>query len=87
MGMTDTEGPFFAGGGCEDCRGAGYRGRVGIFELLVIDEPLRELILERKSSAELNATAKIYTMQQDAIDKARAGITSIEEILRVCSGD
>jgi type II secretory ATPase GspE/PulE/Tfp pilus assembly ATPase PilB-like protein len=87
MGMHDAEGPFFAGGGCEDCRRTGYRGRVGIFELLVIDGTLRELILQRKSSAELKEAARIFTMQQDALNKAGAGITSIEEILRVCSGD
>jgi type IV pilus assembly protein PilB len=87
MGMRGVEGPFFAGAGCEDCRGTGYRGRVGIFELLVVDTPLRELILQRKSSAELNEAAQVYTMQQDAMDKARARVTSIEEILRVCSGD
>lgn len=87
MGIKDAGGPFYAGSGCEDCRGTGYRGRVGIFELLVIEASLRELILQRRSSAELKDAAKILTMQQDAVDKARAGITSIDEILRVCSGD
>src|SRR5688572_26455839 len=43
-------GPYFHGGGCEDCRGTGYRGRVGVFELLPITSELRELILQRRSS-------------------------------------
>jgi type II secretory ATPase GspE/PulE/Tfp pilus assembly ATPase PilB-like protein len=50
---------------------------------------LRELILQRKSSAELKAIAQkhMLTMQQDGLQKAAAGITSLDEIIRVCSGD
>ncbi|MGZ8938672.1 MAG: GspE/PulE family protein [Limisphaerales bacterium] len=84
-----TEGPFFIGAGCEECRGTGYRGRVGIFELLAITPELREMILQRKSSGQIKASAEstILTMQQDAMHKARTGMTSVQEILRVCSGD
>jgi type II secretory ATPase GspE/PulE/Tfp pilus assembly ATPase PilB-like protein len=84
-----TEGPFFLGAGCEECRGTGYKGRVGIFELLPVTADLRELILQRKSSGQIKvaAQATILTMQQDAMQKARSGMTSVEEILRVCSGD
>ena len=86
---TEIKGPFYRGGGCEECRGIGYKGRVGIFELLAITPDLRELILQRRSSAQIRGAAQqsMLTMQQDALQKARAGITSIEEILRVCSGD
>lgn len=85
----ETNGPYFQGAGCDDCRGTGYKGRVGIFELLPITPDLRELILQRKSSGQINAAARetILTMQQDALHKARTGVTSVEEILRVCSGD
>jgi type II secretory ATPase GspE/PulE/Tfp pilus assembly ATPase PilB-like protein len=85
----DVSGPFFQGAGCEECRGTGYKGRVGIFELLPITPDLRELILQRKSSGQIKAAAHqtILTMQQDALSKARNGMTSVEEILRVCSGD
>jgi len=84
-----TEGPFFRAGGCEECRGIGYRGRVGIFELLPITPDLRDIILQRSASGQIKAAAEksILTMQQDALQKARAGLTSVEEILRVCSGD
>lgn len=83
------EGPFFRGAGCEECRNTGYRGRIGIFELLALTGHLRELILQRRSNAELKATARktMITMHQDALQKAAAGVTTLEEILRVSSGD
>ena len=83
------EGVFYQGAGCEECRATGYRGRIGIFELLAIGPELRELILQKRSNAELKSTAQktMMTMHQDALQKAAAGITSLEEILRVSSGD
>src|SRR5882762_10424825 len=89
LGARDIKGRFYRGAGCEECRGTGYRGRVGIFELLVIDSELRELILQRRSSDEIKAAAvkTMLTMQQDALRKAAEGTTSLEEIVRVCSGE
>ena len=83
------EGVFFTGKGCEECRGTGYRGRVGIFELLPVSPELRELILQKRSSAEIKGVAQstMITMHQDALLKAAAGVTTLEEILRVSSGD
>jgi type II secretory ATPase GspE/PulE/Tfp pilus assembly ATPase PilB-like protein len=83
------DGTYFRGNGCEACRGTGYRGRIGIFELLPISPELRELILQKRSNVELRAKASktMLTMHQDALQKAAAGITSLEEILRVSSGD
>jgi len=83
------EGVFFRGRGCEECRETGYRGRIGIFELLAITPELRELILQRKSTAELKSTAQksMITRHQDALRKAADGMTSLEEIIRVSSGD
>ena len=80
---------LFQGTGCEECRGTGYRGRVGIFELLAINNELRDLILQKRSNAELKAAAQrtMVTMHQDALEKAAAGLTTLEEILRVSSGD
>ena len=77
------------GAGCEECRTTGYRGRVGIFELLPLNAELRELVLQRRSSAELKASARksMVTMFQDALEKARAGLTTADEVLRVVSGD
>jgi type IV pilus assembly protein PilB len=89
LGGGRINGKFYRGGGCEECRGTGYLGRIGIFELLPISSELRELILQKRSNAELKATAQktMTTMHQDALQKAAAGITSLEEILRVSSGD
>ena len=83
------DGVFFTGKGCEECRNTGYRGRIGIFELLALTPELKEMILQKRSNAELKSTAQksMVTMHQDALQKAAAGITSLEEILRVSSGD
>ena len=89
LSSRPVEGVFYHGKGCADCRGTGYRGRIGIFELLAINPELQELILQRRSSAELKAAARktMITMHQDALQKAAAGVTTLEEIVRVSSGD
>ena len=89
LGAGQMEGRFCRGHGCEQCRDTGYRGRIGIFELLPITPELRELILQKRSSAELKAAVQttMISLQQDALRKAAAGITSLEEVLRVASGD
>ena len=89
MGASRVEGTFYHGNGCEECRGTGYKGRIGIFELLAIGPELRELILQKRSNAELKTVAQrtMITMHEDAMLKASQGITSLEEILRVSSGD
>ncbi|HEX4120401.1 MAG TPA: GspE/PulE family protein [Verrucomicrobiae bacterium] len=83
------KGKFYRGRGCEECRETGYRGRVGIFELLALGGQLQELILRKCSNAELKAVARktMTTMHQDALQKASAGLTTLEEIIRVSSGD
>jgi type IV pilus assembly protein PilB len=89
LGNRKIEGVVYRGTGCEECRGTGYRGRVGIFELLPVTTEMRELILQKRSNAELKGLAQktMMTMHQDALQKAAAGITTLEEILRVSSGD
>jgi type II secretory ATPase GspE/PulE/Tfp pilus assembly ATPase PilB-like protein len=89
LGGRPVEGTFYQGAGCDECRGTGYRGRIGIFELLAINNELRDLILQKRSNAELKFMAQktMITMHQDALQKAADGVTSLEEILRVSSGD
>jgi len=89
LGGRKMSGTFYRGKGCAECRDTGYRGRIGIFELLAITAELRELILQRRSNAELKSVAQrtMITMHQDALQKAAAGLTTLEEILRVSSGD
>lgn len=78
--------PFQRGAGCAGCRHTGFRGRTGIFELLVLEEPLRQLIVDGRSVAELRERARALGMQslrEDGWLKVRAGITTVEEVLRV----
>jgi general secretion pathway protein E len=75
-----------AGAGCSVCRRTGYRGRVGLFELLVVDDALRRRIESRASSADIKAAAVaagMSTLRQDGIAKILAGSTTIEEVVRV----
>jgi general secretion pathway protein E len=72
--------------GCERCGGTGYRGRLGVFELLELSNELRELIGERTDGHKIDETAirsGMTTMLDDGIAKSRAGLTSPSEILRV----
>jgi general secretion pathway protein E len=77
---------FVRGAGCAACRGTGYRGRTGIFELLVLDDPLREAIARRAPRAELRALARqsgMRPMRAHAWQRVREGATTVEEVLRV----
>jgi type IV pilus assembly protein PilB len=69
--------------GCASCRQTGYRGRVGIFEFLPIDEPIVASIYERKSSDDIRRISGRPTLLDDGLRKVRAGITSLDEVLRV----
>jgi general secretion pathway protein E len=72
--------------GCERCGGIGYRGRLGVFEILELSSELRQLIGEKTDGSELDETAiraGMTTMLDDGIAKCRAGLTSLAEILRV----
>jgi type II secretory ATPase GspE/PulE/Tfp pilus assembly ATPase PilB-like protein len=77
---------FMRGAGCEACRRLGYQGRLAIYELLVLNEALRPLILSRASSSTLATRATeqgMRTLRTDGWNKVKAGITTIEEVLRV----
>jgi len=80
---------YWRGAGCRECRETGYRGRTGLFELLVLDASLRDLVLARRSSAEIRraALASMITIRQDGLEKARAGATSLDEVVRVALGE
>ncbi len=77
---------LYRGAGCKVCNQTGYTGRVGIFELLEMSEPVRQLIMHHATSEEIEQTAigeGMTTMLEDGIQKALSGITTIEEVLRV----
>ncbi len=85
LGISPSEGPFYLGSGCEACRGTGYLGRTGLFELLVLRPELRQLVVERRSSSELRSRAieHMRTIRDDGLAKLRDGTTTISEVLRV----
>ncbi len=79
---------FRRGKGCNECRQTGYRGRTGLFELMEIDDRLRELIARPTPTDELCAAAieaGMTTMLKDGVEKAMEGVTTIEEVTRVMS--
>ena len=74
------------GAGCDACRGTGYLGRVGIYELLVMDNALRVEVQQRRGSEELRAMAiagGMRTLQEDGFRLVRDGVTTLEEVVRV----
>lgn len=73
------------GRGCQDCHGTGYRGRVGIFEMLVAHDAIREVIMTRPSGNQIRhaAGAGFVSMRVDGYRKVREGLTSLEEVWRV----
>ncbi len=77
---------FTVGPGCKDCDGAGYKGRIGIFEVLEIDDDIRSLIVGGADAAQIKQAAVqagMKSMIEDGLAKASKGITTIEEVLRI----
>ncbi|MBU0503529.1 MAG: GspE/PulE family protein [Candidatus Omnitrophota bacterium] len=77
---------LYRGKGCVQCRNSGYKGRIGIFEAMVLDDNLRELIISNKPASAIKEAAKTAGMsllEDDGFDKVLKGITTIEEVLRV----
>jgi general secretion pathway protein E/type IV pilus assembly protein PilB len=76
--------------GCERCRQIGYRGRMGIFEIFVIDDDVRHMINKRSSTLSLRQRARelgMRTLREDGIRKVLAGLTSAEEVISITVGD
>ncbi|MDZ4180480.1 MAG: hypothetical protein U1E29_14815, partial [Coriobacteriia bacterium] len=88
-GFSETEAKkvkIFGPVGCDQCGGTGYRGRLGVFELMQLDDEITHAFLEHAPAEELRAlalAAGMVPMRRDALDKVVAGITSLEEIDRV----
>jgi type IV pilus assembly protein PilB len=86
FGITAAEAKnanFQRGKGCSQCKNTGYRGRTGVFEVLVIDEMIQSMIIDQRSSPEITRAAisagKLKTLQKDASQKVIQGITTLEE--------
>jgi len=77
---------LFHGAGCEHCRHTGYQGRIGLYELLVIDDKYRDVITGNPNVTELRRMCKergMTTLREDGFNKVRSGMTTIDEVMRV----
>ena len=85
LGITDKN-DFYIGKGCKACKKTGFRGRVGIFELLVLNEELKKMINEKQSADQIRQKAielGMRTLGQDGIEKVKKGLVSPDEVVRV----
>jgi len=86
-----NDGPkFYVGTGCDKCFQTGYRGRTGVYELMLINEEIKDMIYRRESSGMIKRAALnagLQTLRMDGARKACAGITTIAEVLRVTQTD
>jgi len=82
----DAKTRFFRGKGCPACKNSGFLGRIGIFEVLVLNETIRKMVEEKNSADAIKKKAielGMKSLREDGLEKARLGLTTIEEILRV----
>jgi type IV pilus assembly protein PilB len=81
---------FMAGKGCDKCNGTGHKGRFGLFEVFVVDDESRKMIVNQVTNTELRKRARevgMRTLREDGARKAVAGMTTANEVLRVTVGD
>ncbi len=90
LGADPTAPPtIYRAAGCEECNQLGYRGRLGIYEIIEVDDTLRQLIHKQAGELELETAArqKSPSIHADGVDKILKGMTSVEEVLRVTHRD
>ncbi len=91
LGLANSKNAFlFRGKGCMHCKHTGYKGRVGIFEFLILDDNLKEMVTKNRPVSEIKEYIRgknFRTLQSDGFDKVRNGITTLDEVLRVTCGD
>ena len=87
IGLNEKEKiEFYRGKGCSKCANTGYKGRIGIFELMMLDEKIRNLIVAKTTLEEIRKQAVasgMITLKENGIGKIKEGLTTIEEVLRV----
>jgi general secretion pathway protein E len=90
MSPSRLNGPLYRAKGCRNCRNTGYRGRTAVHELMVIDDEIRSLVMQKADGATLrrSCTARgMKLLRQDGADRIVAGHTTVEELLRVTQED
>ncbi len=88
-GAEERAAPIFRPVGCEFCNQIGYKGRTGLFEIMLVDDAIRALITKRASVTEIKeeaVQAGMWTLAQDGLEKVMRGLTSPEEVLDVVAG-
>lgn len=89
LGLSEASlagGQYMAGKGCAKCQESGFQGRLGVFELLVLNSKIRDLILRGATEEDLRLAAQESGMRglvEDGLDKAKAGVTTLDELVRV----
>jgi type IV pilus assembly protein PilB len=86
LGMASEPADFYRGEGCPACKNTGYQGRVGLFELMELNDAVRGMIVAKASSTSIKSAAAqtgFRTLRQEGLIKAAHGITTVEEVLRV----
>ncbi|MDP9186867.1 MAG: GspE/PulE family protein [Verrucomicrobiota bacterium] len=84
------EAQIMHGKGCEQCRGTGYKGRMGIFEIFVLDDEVRHMINKRSATLSLRQRARelgMRTLREDGVRKVLSGLTTAEEVISITIGD
>jgi general secretion pathway protein E len=90
IGLRSLPGPVFKATGCAECNQKGYSGRSGIYELLVVEDNVRALVVEGRPTGIIRKAAianGLKTLRDDGIRKALEGVTSLEEVRRVTQED
>ena len=85
-GIVDFEDKMYVPVGCSKCDNSGYKGRLGIYELLLVDEQIRSAVRSGSRDEEIRNLARsggMKLMQEDALEKVKQGVTTLEEVLRV----
>ena len=81
---------FYRGKGCKNCKNSGYKGRIGIFEMLIPNDKIRDMILAKVSSNQIKKVASesgMKTLREDGLAKVLAGVTTVDEVIRVTQLD
>jgi type II secretory ATPase GspE/PulE/Tfp pilus assembly ATPase PilB-like protein len=80
--------PLMAGAGCPECRGVGFRGRSGVYEMITVDDQIRQMIVKQESATVIKQygmrAQEMRTLLMDGRQRVLNGDTTIKEVLRVC---
>ena len=90
LGTSQVNATFYRGRGCPACRETGYRGRLGLHELLIMGDSIKDVILKSSDANEIKRAALrhgLITLRMDGIQKIRAGLTTLEEVLSITVED